>query len=74
MYAQYFTLFSIFSGITDNSGMKIYYSLEATPLKAGSLGIGSTTFPTFIIPPNAETYTHEAFCSSTCLDRVRTEP
>ncbi|XP_019849476.1 PREDICTED: DBH-like monooxygenase protein 1 homolog [Amphimedon queenslandica] len=57
------------SGITDNSGMKIYYSLEATPLKAGSLGIGSTTFPTFIIPPNAETYTHEAFCSSTCLDR-----
>ena len=60
-------------GITDNSGMKIYYSLEATPIKAGSLGIGSTTFPTFIIPPNAESYTHEAPCSSSCLDRVRTD-
>ena len=65
------SLFYLLQGNFDSSGMRIYYSLEPTQIKAGSLSIGSTSAPTFIIPPNAETFTYEAFCSSTCLDRVK---
>ena len=59
-------------GKVDSSGLNLYYSFTPTKIKAGNIAIGSSAFPHMIIPPNAETFTHESLCSSTCLDRVCT--
>ena len=68
-----FILFSTVPlGKIDSSGLNLYYSFTPTKIKAGNFAIGATSVPHMIIPPNAETFTHESLCSSMCLDRVCT--
>lgn len=61
---------SLYVGRIDSSGIKLSYSLTPSKYQAASLSIGSTALPALIIPPNADNFTYDALCSSTCLDKV----
>lgn len=42
--------------------------------EAASMVLGATSLPAvMLIPPNADNFTYDALCSSTCLDRVRSD-
>ena len=57
-------------GVIDNSGLRFFYTEEEPPLRAGVLTLGHSSRSSMIIPPHAERFTVNGYCSSSCTQKV----
>ena len=58
-------------GVVDGSGLEFFYSNTEPVHVAGMLAIGHNVLPSMIIPPKADNYLIEGFCSGKCTEKVR---
>ena len=61
-----------YTGVIDNSGMRIYYTTEPSEFNAGSIALGHIVTPNMIVPPGVERFTIAGICSADCTQQVGT--
>ena len=57
------------TGLTDHSGIKIYYTPKLRPNDAGLLNVGPVV-PDIFIPPFQDTYDVSGYCSPMCTSAI----
>ena len=62
--------YAIYIGITDSSGMRLYYSSTPRKHDAGVMFLGHEVNKQMIIPPGAPKYTIGSICLANCTENV----
>ena len=58
--------------VVDNSGLRLYYTDNLRQYDSGIMVTGTTLwFPPMSIPPKADSFQVDAYCSSDCTNKVR---
>ena len=57
-------------GVTDSSGMRIWYTSSPREHDAGMLTVGYSVNPHMVIPPNAKNFTITSFVHEECTNKV----
>ena len=60
----------VYIGVTDSSGMRIWYTSSPREYDAGMLAVGYSVTPHMVVPPNAKNFTITGFVHEECTNRV----
>uniref|UniRef100_A0A8C0GQE9 DOMON domain-containing protein n=1 Tax=Chelonoidis abingdonii TaxID=106734 RepID=A0A8C0GQE9_CHEAB len=70
----HYSNFDLIPGLIDNSGIRLYYTLDLRPYDMGVLQTGVFTFPVHFIPPGADTYKSYGLCKSSQFNEMNGTP
>ena len=64
------TVFKIYTGIVDSSGIRLYFTDQPPQQNAGIMTLGQPFMGHMIVPPHVDRYTITGHCPQGCTDAV----